>query len=255
MSVSEGVDGPKLELVDVHKAYGDKRVLNGIDLAIDDQEVICLIGPSGCGKSTLLRCVDLLDPINAGEIRLDGESITARGVDANQVRRRIGIVFQSYNLFPHMSVLDNVTLGPRRALGMDRDEAEARAMELLERFGLGDKANDYPNRMSGGQNQRAAIVRSLMGDPEILLLDEVTSALDPELVGEVLSVIRDLAARGLTMVLATHEMGFARDVASRVCFLHEGRVLEAAPPAELFGEPRHDRTKQFLARVIEAGRL
>jgi polar amino acid transport system ATP-binding protein len=255
MSGSGGVDGPKLELVDVHKAYGDKRVLNGIDLAIDDQEVICLIGPSGCGKSTLLRCVDLLDPINAGEIRLDGESITARGVDANQVRRRIGIVFQSYNLFPHMSVLDNVTLGPRRALGMDRDEAEARAMELLERFGLGDKANDYPNRMSGGQNQRAAIVRSLMGDPEILLLDEVTSALDPELVGEVLSVIRDLAARGLTMVLATHEMGFARDVASRVCFLHEGRVLEAAPPAELFGEPRHDRTKQFLARVIEAGRL
>ena len=255
MSGSGGVDGPKLELVDVHKAYGDKRVLNGIDLAIDDQEVICLIGPSGCGKSTLLRCVDLLDPINGGEIRLDGESITARGVDANQVRRRIGIVFQSYNLFPHMSVLDNVTLGPRRALGMDRDEAEARAMELLERFGLGDKANDYPNRMSGGQNQRAAIVRSLMGDPEILLLDEVTSALDPELVGEVLSVIRDLAARGLTMVLATHEMGFARDVASRVCFLHEGRVLEAAPPAELFGEPRHDRTKQFLARVIEAGRL
>ena len=255
MSSPERSGRPKLELVDVHKAYGDKRVLNGIDLAIDDQEVVCLIGPSGCGKSTLLRCVDLLDPINAGEIRLDGESITARGVDANQVRRRIGIVFQSYNLFPHMSVLDNVTLGPRRALGMDRDEAEGRAMELLERFGLGDKANDYPNRMSGGQNQRAAIVRSLMGDPEILLLDEVTSALDPELVGEVLSVIRDLAARGLTMVLATHEMGFARDVASRVCFLHEGRVLEAAPPAELFGEPQHDRTKQFLARVIEAGRL
>ncbi len=255
MSGSEVQAGPKLELDDVHKSYGDKRVLNGIDLSIADQEVICLIGPSGCGKSTLLRCVDLLDPINGGEIRLDGEAITARGVDANEVRRRIGIVFQSYNLFPHMSVLDNVTLGPRRALGIERAEAEARAMELLERFGLADKANDYPNRMSGGQNQRAAIVRSLMGDPEILLLDEVTSALDPELVGEVLSVIRDLADRGLTMVLATHEMGFARDVASRVCFLHEGRVLEAAPPAELFGAPQHDRTKQFLARVIEAGRL
>ncbi len=255
MSGSEAHVGPKLELDDVHKSYGDKRVLNGIDLSIADQEVICLIGPSGCGKSTLLRCVDLLDPINGGEIRLDGEAITARGVDANEVRRRIGIVFQSYNLFPHMSVLDNVTLGPRRALGIERAEAEARAMELLERFGLADKANDYPNRMSGGQNQRAAIVRSLMGDPEILLLDEVTSALDPELVGEVLSVIRDLADRGLTMVLATHEMGFARDVASRVCFLHEGRVLEAAPPAELFGAPQHDRTKQFLARVIEAGRL
>ncbi len=255
MSGSEVQAGPKLELDDVRKSYGDKRVLNGIDLSIADQEVICLIGPSGCGKSTLLRCVDLLDPINGGEIRLDGEAITARGVDANEVRRRIGIVFQSYNLFPHMSVLDNVTLGPRRALGIERAEAEARAMELLERFGLADKANDYPNRMSGGQNQRAAIVRSLMGDPEILLLDEVTSALDPELVGEVLSVIRDLADRGLTMVLATHEMGFARDVASRVCFLHEGRVLEAAPPAELFGAPQHDRTKQFLARVIEAGRL
>lgn len=245
----------KLELRGVHKAFGNKRVLNGIDLEIQDQEVVCLIGPSGCGKSTLLRCVDLLDSIDAGEILLDGVSITSRGVDANQVRRRMGIVFQSFNLFPHMSVLDNVTLGPRRALGVERVEAESRAMDLLERFGLADKALDFPNRMSGGQNQRAAIVRSLMGDPEILLLDEVTSALDPELVGEVLSVIRGLAERGLTMVLATHEMGFARDVANRVCFLHEGVVLESAPPAELFSDPQQERTKQFLARVIEAGRL
>ncbi|MEM9609258.1 MAG: amino acid ABC transporter ATP-binding protein [Actinomycetota bacterium] len=246
---------PKLALDGVHKSFGDKRVLNGIDLAVDEHEVVCLIGPSGCGKSTLLRCVDLLDPIDRGSIHLDGVDITVRGTDANEVRRRIGIVFQSYNLFPHMSVLDNVTLGPRRALKMSRRDAEGRARDLLERFGLGDKVDEYPNRISGGQNQRAAIVRALMGDPEILLLDEVTSALDPELVGEVLSVIRDLADRGLTMVLATHEMGFARDVANRVCFLHEGRVLEAAPPAELFGEPQHERTRQFLARVIEAGRL
>lgn len=246
---------PKLALDGVHKSYGDKRVLNGIDLTVDDHEVVCLIGPSGCGKSTLLRCVDLLDPIDAGSILLDGDDITAKGVDANAVRRRIGIVFQSYNLFPHMSVMDNVTLGPRRALGMDKAEAEGRASELLHRFGLGDKIDEYPNRISGGQNQRAAIVRALMGDPEILLLDEVTSALDPELVGEVLAVIRDLADRGLTMVLATHEMGFARDVANRVCFLNEGQVLEQAPPAELFADPQMERTQQFLARVIEAGRL
>jgi polar amino acid transport system ATP-binding protein len=248
-------DSAKLELEGVHKAFGDKAVLNGIDLAIHEHEVVCLIGPSGCGKSTLLRCVDLLDPIDAGVIRLDGVDITAKGVDANAIRRRIGIVFQSFNLFPHMSVLDNVTLGPRRALGMTRADAEARAIELLERFELGDKIDDYPNRISGGQNQRAAIVRALMGDPEILLLDEVTSALDPELVGEVLSVIRDLADRGLTMVLATHEMGFARDVANRVCFLHEGRVLEEGPPGELFSSPQQPRTQQFLQRVIEAGRL
>lgn len=246
---------PKLELANVVKSYGDKRVLNGIDLAVDEHEVVCLIGPSGCGKSTLLRCVDLLDPIDSGAIRLDGADITERGVDANEVRRRIGIVFQSFNLFPHMSVLDNVTLGPRRALGMARAPAEERARELLDRFGLGDKADEYPNRISGGQNQRAAIVRALMGEPEILLLDEVTSALDPELVGEVLSVIRSLAERGLTMVLATHEMGFARDVANRVCFLHEGVVLETAPPSELFTNPQQERTQQFLARVIEAGRL
>ena len=245
----------KLQLDAVEKSYGETRVLDGIDLEVADHEVVCLIGPSGCGKSTLLRCVDLLDPIDGGSIRLDGDEITARGVDANAVRRRIGIVFQAYNLFPHMTVLDNITLGPRRARGVAKSEAEDKAMELLTRFGLGDKAEEYPNRISGGQNQRAAIVRALVGDPEILLLDEVTSALDPELVGEVLGVIRELAGRGLTMVLATHEMGFARDVAHRVCFLHEGRVLESAPPAELFSDPRQPRTQQFLPRVIEAGRL
>ncbi len=249
------VAAPKLALDDVHKSYGDRVVLDGMTLAVDEHEVVCLIGPSGCGKSTLLRCVDLLDPIDAGRIELDGVDITARGVDTNAVRRRIGIVFQSFNLFPHLSVLDNVTLGARRAQKRPRKEAESQARDLLDRFGLGDKAEEYPNRISGGQNQRAAIVRALMSDPEILLLDEVTSALDPELVGEVLGVIRELAARGLTMVLATHEMGFARDVANRVCFLHEGRVLEAAPPAELFGDPQHERTQQFLRRVNEAGRL
>ena len=245
----------KLEIDGVYKAFGDKHVLNGIDLAVDEHEVVCLIGPSGCGKSTLLRCIDLLDRVDAGSIRLDGEEITGRGVNQNEIRRRIGIVFQSFNLFPHMTVLDNITLGPRRAHKMPKREAEERGRELLARFGLGDKAQEYPDRMSGGQNQRAAIVRALMIDPEVLLLDEVTSALDPELVGEVLGVIRELAGRGLTMVLATHEMGFARDVANRVCFLHEGRVLEAAPPAELFTAPVHERTQQFLARVIEAGRL
>lgn len=248
-------DRPKLELRGVHKAFGDKPVLNGIDLTVDEHEVVCLIGPSGCGKSTLLRCVDLLDPIDAGQILLDGDDISARGVDANDIRRRIGIVFQSFNLFPHMTVLDNVTLGPRRAQGVEKRDAETRAVELLERFGLGDKVREYPNRISGGQNQRAAIVRALMGDPEILLLDEVTSALDPELVGEVLAVIRDLADRGLTMVLATHEMGFARDVANRVCFLDGGQVLEQGPPNALFTSPQQPRTQQFLQRVIEAGRL
>ncbi len=255
MTGTDPVKPPKLELRGVHKAYGDKTVLNGMDLTVDEHEVVCLIGPSGCGKSTLLRCVDLLDPIDAGQILLDGADISTRGVDANEVRRRIGIVFQSFNLFPHMTVLDNVTLGPRRAHGADRETAEGEAIELLERFGLGDKVHEYPNRISGGQNQRAAIVRALMGDPEILLLDEVTSALDPELVGEVLSVIRDLADRGLTMVLATHEMGFARDVANRVCFLNEGAVLEEGPPSELFSAPQQPRTQQFLQRVIEAGRL
>ena len=246
---------PKLALEGVHKTYGKKRVLNGIDLVVDEHEVVCLIGPSGCGKSTILRCIDLLDPIDEGRILLEGRDITDRSVNANDVRKRIGIVFQAYNLFSHMSVLDNVTLGPRRAKGIRRADAEAQATEMLHRFGLGEKVNDYPDRLSGGQQQRAAIVRALMGEPELLLLDEVTSALDPELIGEVLGVVRELAEQGLTMVIATHEMGFARDVASRVAFLHEGRVLEAAPPSELFASPRQPRTQQFLRRVTEAGRL
>ena len=245
----------KLQLENIHKTFGKKHVLTGIDLVVDEHEVVCLIGPSGCGKSTILRCVDLLETIDEGTIRLDGQDVHAPGVNANEIRKRIGIVFQSFNLFAHMSVLDNVTLGPRRAHGMAADEAESRAVELLERFGLGDKVDDFPNRLSGGQQQRAAIVRALMIDPEILLLDEVTSALDPELVGEVLAVIRGLAEGGMTMVLATHEMGFARDVAHRVHFLHEGRVLESAPPSELFTNPRQQRTRQFLQRVTDAGRL
>lgn len=245
----------KLQLTDVYKSYGSTHVLNGINLDVTEHEVVCLIGPSGCGKSTILRCIDLLDTIDSGHIYLDGDDITARGVNGDSIRRRIGIVFQSYNLFPHMNVLDNVTLGPRRAHGVAKDEAESKAMDLLDRFGLADKAKTYPNKMSGGQNQRAAVVRALMNEPELLLLDEVTSALDPELVGEVLSVIRELAAGGMTMILATHEMGFARDVANTVCFLHEGKVLEAKPPHELFNDPEHDRTKQFLKRVTEAGRL
>lgn len=246
---------PKLQLEGVHKAFGDLQVLNGIDLIVREHEVVCLIGPSGCGKSTILKCIDLLDKVDQGSILLDGENITDRGVDTDAIRRRIGIVFQAFNLFSHLNLLDNVTLGARRAHRMAKAEAESRAMDLLARFGLAEHAKSYPNRMSGGQNQRAAVVRTLMTDPEVLLLDEVTSALDPELVGEVLGVIRELAAGGMTMVLATHEMGFARDVASQVCFLHEGRVLEAGAPAELFESPTHPRTRQFLDRVIDAGRL
>jgi polar amino acid transport system ATP-binding protein len=246
---------PRLELDGVHKRFGSKVVLDGIDLVVGEHEVVCLIGPSGCGKSTLLRCVDLLERIEQGRILLDGRDVTARGVDANAVRKRMAIVFQSFNLFPHLSVLDNITLAPRKAHGVKRTDAEREGRELLGRFGLADKADEYPERLSGGQQQRAAIVRALAIDPDLLLLDEITSALDPELVGEVLAVIRELAASGMTMVLATHEMGFARDVADRICFLHEGRVLEAGPPAQVLAEPTQERTRQFLSRIIDAGRL
>ncbi len=246
---------PKLILENVHQSYGDNEVLKGINLEVNEHEVVCMIGSSGCGKSTLLRCVDLLTPIDSGVISFDGVNITAKGTDASAVRRRIGIVFQAFNLFPQMTILDNVTLGSRKALGTPRADAEAQAADLLDRFGLADQMHAFPNRVSGGQKQRAAIARALMGSPEILLLDEVTSALDPELVGDVLLVIRDLAERGLTMVLATHEMGFAREAANRVCFLHDGRVLEEGTPKELFESPQEPRTQQFLARVKEAGRL
>ncbi|MGH3066639.1 MAG: amino acid ABC transporter ATP-binding protein [Gaiellaceae bacterium] len=247
--------GRALEIEDLHKSFGKLEVLRGIDLALAEHEVVCLIGASGSGKSTLLRCVNLLEPIDAGHIVVGGDEITGRGVDVNVVRRRIGIVFQSFNLFPHMSVVDNVTLGPRKALGLSRPDAEARAAELLERFGLAEKRDEYPDRLSGGQQQRVAIVRALAMQPTLLLLDEVTSALDPELVSEVLEVIRELAAEGMTMLIATHEMSFARDVAHRVCFLDEGVILEEGPPEQIFGAPRERRTQQFLQRIVQAGRL
>ena len=244
-----------LVLEGVHKAFDKVEVLRGIDLDVAEHEVVCLIGASGSGKSTLLRCVNLLEPVDAGRIVLHGAEITASGVDVNRIRRGIGIVFQSYNLFPHMSVIDNVTLAPRKTLGAPRAEAEAEATELLERFGLADKRDEYPDRLSGGQQQRAAIVRALAMKPELLLLDEVTSALDPELVGEVLDVIRELALGGMTMVIATHEMSFAREIANSVCFLDAGVILEQGSPAEIFTSPAEPRTQQFLERIIRAGRL
>ncbi|HEU5489365.1 MAG TPA: amino acid ABC transporter ATP-binding protein [Gaiellaceae bacterium] len=246
---------PALVLEGIHKSFGKLEVLRGIDLELAEHEVVCLIGASGSGKSTLLRCVNLLEPIDAGRIVVRGEEITANGVDVNAVRRGIGIVFQSFNLFPHMSVLENITLAPRKALGLSRGDGERRADELLARFGLADKREEYPDRLSGGQQQRVAIVRALAMQPGLLLLDEVTSALDPELVAEVLAVIRELATEGMTMLIATHEMGFARDVANRVCFLDAGRILEEGTPAEIFGAPREPRTQQFLQRIVEAGRL
>jgi polar amino acid transport system ATP-binding protein len=246
---------PKLRVIDVHKSFRNRQVLQGIDLALDNHDVVCLIGPSGCGKSTLLRCIDLLEPIDSGSIELDGVDISANRVDPHSVRRRMGMVFQGFNLFPHMDVLSNVTLAARKVHGVPRAEAEERARALLDRFGLAAKAREFPERISGGQQQRVAVVRALMAEPELLLLDEITSALDPELVGEVLEVIRELADGGMTMVLATHEMGFAREVATRIAFLHEGRVLECSPPDELFEEPKNERTRQFLRRVREAGRI
>jgi polar amino acid transport system ATP-binding protein len=248
-------DGRALVLEDVHKSFGKLEVLRGIDLELGEHEVVCVIGASGSGKSTLLRCINLLEPIDRGRIVVEGEEITARGVDVNKIRRRIGIVFQAFNLFPHMSVIRNVTLGPTEALGMSRSEAEAMGDELLGRFGLFDKRNEYPDRLSGGQQQRVAIVRALAMKPNILLLDEVTSALDPELVAEVLNVIRELAAGGMTMVLATHEMGFARDIANRVCFLDAGVILEEGSPEQIFTAPRDERTRRFLQSIIEAGRM
>jgi polar amino acid transport system ATP-binding protein len=243
------------ELEGVRKSFGDHEVLRGIDLVVDEHEVVCLIGASGSGKSTLLRCINLLEPVDAGRIWVGGDEVTRPGVDVNRVRRGIGIVFQAFNLFPHMTVLRNVTLAPREVLGLGREEAEARGRELLGRFGLADKADEYPDRLSGGQQQRTAIVRALAMRPQLLLLDEVTSALDPELVAEVLNVVRELAAGGMTMLIATHEMAFARDIAHRVAFLDGGVLLEQGPPERIFSEPEHPRTQQFLQRIIDAGRL
>jgi len=244
-----------VELDDVHKSFGPIMVLNGISLAVMPHEVVCFIGASGSGKSTLLKCVNLIEGIDSGRILVGGEEITARAVDVNRIRRRIGIVFQAFNLFPHMTVLRNITLGPVEALGQSRAEALEVAGGLLERFGLADKTNEYPDRLSGGQQQRVAIVRSLAMKPDIMLLDEVTSALDPELVAEVLNVIHELAAGGMTMLIATHEMSFARDIADRVYFLDDGGIAEQGAPDQIFTAPRHPRTKQFLQRIIAAGRL
>ena len=239
----------------VSKAFGGNVVLDGISLAVAESEVISLIGASGSGKSTLLRCINLLEPIDDGRVLLDGVDVSEPGRDPNPVRRRIGMVFQSFNLFPHMRVLDNVSLAPRKVLGVDRAHADAAAMALLDRFALADKAHAYPDQLSGGQQQRVAIARSLAMQPEVMLLDEITSALDPELVGEVLDVVRELKRNGMTMILATHEMGFAREISDRVCFLDRGRILEEGTPEQIFANPREPRTAQFLQRVIDAGRM
>jgi polar amino acid transport system ATP-binding protein len=247
--------GEAIRIEDLHKSFGPNEVLRGIDLSVAAHEVICLIGASGSGKSTLLRCINLLEPIDAGRILLAGQDVAAPGVDANLVRRHVGIVFQSFNLFPHMTVLRNITLAPVKALKIPKSAAVDAAMELLARFGLADKRNEYPDRLSGGQQQRVAIVRALAMQPQIMLLDEVTSALDPELVAEVLDVIRELAAGGMTMLLATHEMGFARDIASRICFLADGTIVEQGPPEQLFTSPQDERTQRFLRRIVESGRM
>jgi polar amino acid transport system ATP-binding protein len=239
----------------LRKSFGRLDVLRGVELTVAEHEVVCLIGASGSGKSTLLRCVNLTEPVDAGRIVVEGVEITARGVDVNAVRRRIGIVFQSYNLIPHMTLLRNVTLAPRRALSLSRNEAAGEAEALLRRFGLDDKRDEFPDRLSGGQQQRVAIVRALAMKPVIMLLDEVTSALDPELVAEVLEVIRELAEGGMSRLFATHEMSFAREIAARVCFLDDGVILEQGPPEQIFSAPREPRTRQFLQRIVAAGRL
>jgi polar amino acid transport system ATP-binding protein len=245
----------KISLRGVHKAFGAHSVLNGIDMDIPEGTVVSLIGPSGSGKSTLLRCINLLEPIDDGEILLDGTDISLPGFDANPVRRRIGMVFQNFNLFPHMSVQDNITLSPVRTLGVNKALARTKAVELLERFGLGDKVNAFPDQLSGGQQQRVAIIRALAIEPEVLLLDEITSSLDPELVGEVLDVVCELKTSGMTLVLATHEMGFARDISDLVCVLDGGHIIEQGLPGQVFSAPTSERAQQFLERIIRAGRL
>ncbi len=244
-----------LEIRDVQKNFGAVRVLNSVSLDVEQHQIICLIGSSGCGKSTLLRCINGLEPISGGEIRLQGQRVSGPGVDLNALRRNVGIVFQSYNLFPHMTVLQNIMLAPLKVLGLARSEAQDRAFQLLARIGLEAKAGEYPDRLSGGQQQRVAIARALAMDPQALLLDEITSALDPELVAEVLNIVRDLRAEGITIILATHEMGFAREAADKIVFLHQGQVYEQGTPEEIFTAPQQPRTQVFLKRIIEAGRL
>ncbi len=246
---------PLLRLRDVCKSFGSAVVLDGIDLDVEAGDVITLIGASGSGKSTLLRCINLLEPVDDGTILLDGVDIAEPGLDPDPIRRRIGMIFQSFNLFPHMSVTDNVAIGPRKVLGVDKSTARREALELLTRLGLAARADAYPDQLSGGQQQRVAIARSLAMRPEVMLLDEITSALDPELIGEVLDVVRGLKADGMTMLFATHEMAFAREISDRVCFLHRGQILEEGPPSQIFGEPTEPRTREFLQRVIDSGRL
>jgi polar amino acid transport system ATP-binding protein len=244
-----------LEINDVHKRYGNVEVLRGINLDVEEHQVVCLIGPSGCGKSTLLRCINGLEDITGGEIRINDDRVSGPGVDVNRLRRDVGIVFQSFNLFPHMNVMDNLTLAPRQVLKMSKPEAEQRALELLKRVRMDHKALAYPDQLSGGQQQRIAIARALAMEPMVMLLDEITSALDPELVSEVLNIVRELAAEGMTMLLATHEMGFAKEVSSKVCFLYNGVVHEEGAPEQIFSDPQNERTQQFLKSIIEAGRL
>ncbi len=246
---------PALIIESVSKSFGRLEVLRGVDLEVAEHEVVCLIGASGSGKSTLLRCINLLEPIDDGRIVVAGESITDEDADVNRIRRRIGIVFQAFNLFPHLSVVDNIALAPTKVLRRPRRDVVAEADALLARFGMLDKRDQFPDRLSGGQQQRVAIIRALAMQPELLLLDEVTSALDPELIAEVLEIIRELAGQGMTMLIATHEMGFAREIADRVCFLDEGTILEQGPPDQMFGAPQRERTQQFLARIVAAGRL
>jgi polar amino acid transport system ATP-binding protein len=244
-----------LEIRDVHKSYGHNEVLKGVSLEVERHEVVCLIGASGSGKSTLLRCVNALEEISSGDIRIEGDTVSGAGVDLNKLRRDVGIVFQSYNLFPHMSVMENIILGPTRIEGVSKKEARERAMVLLTSVGMEEKAEAYPDSLSGGQQQRVAIVRALAMQPRVMLLDEITAALDPELVGDVLEIVRELARGGLTMLLATHEMGFAKEVASQVCFLDNGSILERGTSKDIFENPREERTQQFLSRVVQSGRL
>jgi polar amino acid transport system ATP-binding protein len=244
-----------VEVREVVKRFGLNTVLDGVDLDVEEHEVVCLIGASGSGKSTLLRCINGLEPMNSGTITVDGRRVIQDDIKLNRLRRDVGIVFQAFNLFPHMSVLDNITLAPRKVLRMSKADAEARAHPLLERIGLADKAEEYPDRLSGGQQQRVAIIRAMAMRPKLMLLDEITSALDPELVNEVLHMMQELAEQGMTMVVATHEMNFARDVASKVCYLHKGQIIEEGPPEKIFTNPDHVRTSEFLKRTLEAGRM